>query len=867
MTEDRVQAERARFRRVQELFHAAAELAAAERRTWLEAQASGDAALVDDVLSLLEADARADSLLDRDLPDVASRVIEAERMHGTPRELGPYRLQELLGEGGMGVVYLAERADLQSQVAIKVLRDAWLSPSRRERFASEQRTLAQLNHPNIARLYDADTMPDGTPWFAMEFVDGVPLARHCQERGAGVRERLELFRGVCEAVLHAHQRAVIHRDLKPSNILVTHGGQPKLLDFGIAKSIEGLDPRAEWTRAELRLMTPAYAAPEQVRGGAQGVATDVYALGAILYELLAGRPPLDLAGKSATEAATAVCEQPPERPSVAAGGAGASRAEWADLDVLCMKALQKDPERRYPSVESLIRDLDHFKKGEPLEARPDTLSYRTGKFVRRNWRPLGAAAAVVLAVGALVAFYTARLTSARNTAVAESERVERIQTFMNHLFEGGDPAGPSDTLRVVTLLARGVRDARSLAGDPALQADLYGTLGEIYHALGDFERADTLLGAALAARRARAGGDPADAARVLLELGLLRSHQSRFEEADSLVRSGLAATKTRRPADPAAVARATAALGEVLENRGEYDQAIAVLTEAARLDSAARVPASEHVLTLTELANSHFYAGHYDVSDSLNRKILELDRALYGDRHPNVATDLVNLGAVQQEWGRWSEAESYYRQALAIYRGWYGEDHYETAATLNMVGRALVQQSRADDAREPLAQALAIRERVYGPDHPVVASTLNELALLAQKEGRLDDAEKGFQRMQAIYRRAYDGKHYLIGLALSNLGGVYLDEKAPDRAARCFADALEMYGRTLPAGHLYFGITRIKLGRALLHAGRFEDARRESQAGLDIVLAQAEPSERWIEYARTDLARDSVALAEFARRP
>src|SRR5262245_37412846 len=281
----------ARWDRVQSLFHDVADRPAAEQRARLDASCADDPTLVDDVLALLDEDGRT-SLLDRAVSAIARDVVlpppatsfEPDRFH-------PYRLRHPLGEGGMGVVYLAERTDLGSMVAIKILRDGWLSPARRARFADEQRILAHLNHPSIARLYDADTLPDGTPWFAMEYVDGVPLTTYCVAERCSIRRTLELFRGVCEAVLHAHRQAVIHRDLKPSNILVTRGGQPKLLDFGIAKQIEELDSRMDLTRTELRLLTPAYAAPEQIRGRGQGVHTDVYALGAILYELLAGRPP------------------------------------------------------------------------------------------------------------------------------------------------------------------------------------------------------------------------------------------------------------------------------------------------------------------------------------------------------------------------------------------------------------------------------------------------------------------------------------------------------------------------------------------------------------------------------------------------
>ena len=835
-----------RWRRIQDLFHDASELPEGERAAWLEAR---DPELSSEVLALLAEDARSDALLDADLPGIARRILVGGVAPG--RAIGPYRLRELLGEGGMGVVHLAERTDLGSLVAIKLLRDAWLSPARLARFARERRTLAQLNHPNIARLYDADTLPDGTPWFAMEYVDGVPLTRWCAEQRPSLARTLALFRAVCEAVLHAHQHAVIHRDIKPSNILVTRGGQPKLLDFGIARSLE--DTGSEWTGADLRLLSPAYAAPEQFAGGVQGVTTDVYALGAILYELIAGRPPLDLAGRTPAEVAAAVAHEEPERPSIAGRTRFSERGvAWAEVDVLCATALRKDPQARYRSVESLVRDLDHLTKGEPLEARPPRVAYRLRKFAGRHWRELAIAAAVALTIAGLVAFGTRRLEAAKDRAVAEATRARRIQAFMTGLFEGGDPtAGPADTLRVIDLLDHGERDARALAADPEVQADLYATLGGIHDDLGNFDRADSLLGRALAARRAL-GADRPDYASTLVQVGLLRGHQSRFDEADSLVRAGLAILKQH--GDPGELAEATRSLGIVLSEKGDYDKAIAVLEDAARRDSLANRPPEERGITLTELANAHFYAGHYAVSDSINKAVLAIDRAVHGPRHPSVASDLVNLGATQQESGHWDVAEGYYRQALDLYRGWYGENHFETAATLNMVGRAEIQQDKLEAGEEHLKQALAIRERVYGPDSPPVASTLNELALLASRRDRPDEAERDFRRMLAIYQATYPEGHYLVGLAHSNLGGFLSDQGRYPAAVAEFESALREYGRVLPKDHLYFGITRLKYGRTLLRQRRLADAERELKAAWRILNGQSEPNEHWIEGARKDLA-------------
>ena len=379
------------WERVQELFHKAAELPDAERRVFLEAECGADETLLADVLALLEADANSSSLLDRNLADVAHQVLDSPAPAGSaiPREFGPYQVKEVLGEGGMGVVYLAERPDLGSLVAIKILRDAWLSPARRERFTTEQRTLAQLNHPSIARLYDSGTLAEGTPWFVMEYVEGTAITAYCRKHTSTVAERLRLFREVCEAVQHAHSHLVVHRDLKPSNILVRGDGSVKLLDFGISKQLESLDEEAEQTRTSARMMTPAYAAPEQMRGERVGMHTDVYSLGIILYEMIVGRLPFDLTGRSIAEAERIVLEREPEKPSAAAKrmqyvaadmehvssiGAG----EWADLDVLCLTAMHKDPFRRYSTVEAMVRDVDHFLGKEPLEARGDSARYRVG---------------------------------------------------------------------------------------------------------------------------------------------------------------------------------------------------------------------------------------------------------------------------------------------------------------------------------------------------------------------------------------------------------------------------------------------------------------------------------------------------------
>jgi len=862
-----------RWDRVQRLFHEALEQAPAERRAWLDGAAGGDPTLVTDVLRLLSADARHASPLDLELAQVAAQVLRVDTAELPLTDFGPYRITRLLGEGGMGVVYLARRSDLGSVAAIKILRDAWLSPARRERFAAEQRTLAQLNHPSIAQLHDADTLPDGTPWFVMEYVEGVPLTDYCREHATSIEGCLELFRAVCEAVQHAHGHAVIHRDLKPSNILVTADGTVKLLDFGIAKHLEDVEGTVDQTRTGLRMMTPAYAAPEQIRGERVGIHTDVYSLGVILYELLAGRPPFDLGNKTPAEAMSIVVDQDPERPSAvtrrqAAGprARSAGHTSWADLDVLVLTAMQKEPARRYQTVEALIRDVDHYLAGEPLEARADTLRYRLGKFVRRHRVAVAAAAAVGLVLVGTVVFYTVRLARARNVAVAEAARTQRIQRYMMNLFQGGDEAvGPADSLHVVTLVNRGIEEARDLDGEPIVQAELYQTLGTISQQLGNIARADSLLTLALERRRALLGAAHPDVAEGMVALGQLRMEQARYEEGEQLIREALAIQRRALPANHPAVLRAMSALGQVLQDRGAYDEAIAVQQELVRMHGATGAASPDLAQSMSELASTHFYAGHYDTADSLNTQVLVMSRGLYGERHPMVAEDLINLGATQLERGEYARAEAFDRQALDITRAWYGDQHPKTAAGLTLVARALVYQKKNDEAKALLNEALAIRERVYGPMHPMVASTINELGNIAVAEDRYDEAEAQFSRMVEIYRTAYGGKHYLIGIALSNLGSAYNAAREYSKAEPLFREAIAMYQATLPPEHTTTAIAHIKLGRNLLRQRRFAEAAPETLAGYEVMKTQASAGNSFLRAARIDLAAIYDTLGQPAR--
>ena len=602
-------------------------------------------------------------------------------------------------------------------------------------------------------------------------------------------------------------------------------------------------------------MTPAYAAPEQLSGGQVGVYTDVYSLGVVLYELLTGTLP-DTGGA-------------PSRPSDTARARGlhdATARMWSDLDVLCMTAMRGDPERRYRSIEALVRDIDHYLHGEPLEARPDSVPYRLGKFVRRNRAPVIAAAAAVILLVAVTIVYTVRVTNARNAALAEAARTQRIQHFMLNLFEGGDEAaGPSDSLRVITLVDRGAREARTLTAEPAVQAELFATLGTIYQTLGSPDRADTLLTTALSQRRAIFGVEHPDVASSLVALGSLRADQAQFDDAERMVREGLAMDVRTLPPNHPAIARANTALGQVLNQRGAYAQAVPILENAVRIESSLGAATPELNAALSELANTHFYLGHYATSDSINRRVLAMSRTLYGDNHPHVATDLVNLGALQAEWGHYKDAERYYREAIAINLAWYGKDNAETASDLTMLGRTLVNQERYDEARDVLQQALATQEHVYGKVHPRVASALNELGRVALAAHKLDEAEAAYRRMLAIYHSVYGDKHFLIAVATSNLASVYSARQQYAQAEPLYREAIRRFTDTQGAEHPNTGIARIKLGRSLLRQRRFVEAEKETLGGYTILNKQTDQDGNYIRNARIDLSAIYDSLGQRAK--
>src|SRR6185295_13117200 len=565
-----------RWHEVDRLFADALDRPPAERPAYLDEACGGDAVLRREVERLLAADQAGSRFLVSSPGELLRLVLDRQEEGGS---LGPYRLLRKIGSGGMGTVYLARREDehYQRDVAVKVLRSGLATTEAFHRFLAERQILANLEHPNIARLYDGGSTDDGRPYLVMELVEGVPVDQYCDQHRLTVDQRLALFQKICAAVQYAHQNLLVHRDLKPANILITPEGEPKLLDFGIAKRLAPQPGSSlQETRTGLRMLTPSHASPEQVRGEAITTASDVYSLGVILFELLAGRGPYQISAELQYEIERATCEQEPDRPSAALLRPGSPSAEETalarktrpqalarrlrgDLDNIVLTALRKEPRRRYGSASQLAEDLERHLQNLPVTARPDTLRYRTRKFVRRHRTAVAATVAVIL----LVAGAVASLAAQGRVLAQERDKARYALSFLVDTFKQADPYHTQgERLTAREILDQGAdRISRELAGQPDVQAAVMDAIGEVDLGLGRYDKAEPLLKRSLALRWQVLGTTSLEVAESLEHLAALRNERSDQAGAESHLREALAIRRRRQGDRNLAVARTLNALG------------------------------------------------------------------------------------------------------------------------------------------------------------------------------------------------------------------------------------------------------------------------------------------------------------------
>ncbi len=707
-----------------------------------------------------------------------------------PDHIGPYRVLQVLGEGGMGIVYEAEETGpVRRRVAIKAMRAGSNSREVVARFETERQALAVMNHPGIAKVLGAGTTPQGQPYFAMELVRGLPITRYCDTHRLSVEARVELFILVCHAVQHAHQKGVSHRDLKPSNILVTEQDgivQPKIIDFGIAKALgQQMTDVTLVTLSGQAIGTAAYMSPEQVdpAGVDADTRADIYSLGVMLYELLTGSLPLDPKeiGLHPFLARLATGEVNPPTPStrlrntdhpqvIAAAQTRHTdakrlrRALCGDLDWIVMKAMAPERTRRYETANGLAMDLQRHLHDEPVLARSPSTRYRVEKFLRRHRLGVLAAAtilAVVLASTVMATLGFVRASRAERAAAEEAEAARAVTTFLVGLFERANPRESGRSSQAaLELLDRGAAQVRSgLGGQPLHQARLLHTLGTVYSSLSQYETARELLQEALSIREREL--DPADPSRVetLIALGDVARTRGEMDEAERQLQQGLDLATRASGRENILVASALASLGALRNGQGRYAEAESIYRDILPLDSRLREPSDITIArNIRGLAVALWSQNRTEEADTLYRRALGLLERSPG-RDFEVAATLLNMGALYYQQGRYSDALVTYSRARRVAETTLGTEHLLVANVYNNLGETHWKLGHPAEAEPLFRQALAIKEKVLAPAHTSIANTLNGLAGLLRDQGRLTEAEPLYRRALQIRERAYAPTH------------------------------------------------------------------------------------------------------------
>jgi serine/threonine protein kinase/tetratricopeptide (TPR) repeat protein len=817
----------ARWQKIQSLFEAVADFAPEDRAAHLARSCGNDVQLRRSVESLLESDRRTEDPLVNAVGAAAESLLQdhEDRLLGT--RIGAYRVVSILGHGGMSTVYRGERDDRQYQqtVAVKVLHHSTLHPRLRSRLHSERHILATLSHPSIARLIDSGDLDDGTPYLIVEHVDGEAIDAYCDNRRLFVRKRLELFLEVCSAVQYAHRNLVVHRDIKASNIFVTGNGKPKLLDFGIAKLLapESLLHTVPVTRLQERILTPENAAPEQILGRPITTATDIYALGVLLYQLMTGRSPYRLLGYSQLQLERAICMDEPVRPSQAAiarlsgeedilrarhaNGRGLSpsrlRARLSgDLDAIVAMAMRKEPDRRYPSVEALALDIKHHLMGVPVRARQGDWRYHSSRFLRRHFlEVLGVAALVVglAAIAGVTLWQNHRIEFERQATAQERDHAQQVSAFLVDVFSGADPfnaQGHEPTARDV--LDRGAQRILNNASlQPEVRAQLLESIGLAYRRQGLSDRAVPL-----------------------------------FEQAVDIRRN-------ERPFDGHRTAAALANLASALTDGGHLVTAGGYLEQALQLSRAADESPSIETADILQQFGQFELDGKSDpqgAGKSLG-SALEIYRNLLGSQNLPVADTLSGLASSALWVGDYLLAEQRQREAIKIYQATVSRNHPDYASALQTLGLILTERGKYGEAEELLTEAMEIESNVFGATNQRVARIESQLGSLYDRQGDLPRAIGATQIAVDIATQRLGPDHYKTGYYLDALAGLYLKANDLASAEKFARQALAIYLLKLPAQHLYVASIRQVLGEIFLRRGDFAAAETELRAAVDIDTA------------------------------
>ena len=870
------------------IFLSVCDLAPGERAAELDRRAAHDARLRAAVISLLEAHDRAGQFL-RD-PTVAT-VAATAAPASLPRHIGPYKILQEIGEGGFGTVYMAEQErPVRRRVALKVIKAGMDSRGVIARFEAERQALALMDHPNIARVFDAGTTDDSRPYFVMELVKGIPITEYCDKNNLGIRQRLELFAQVCQAVQHAHQKGIIHRDIKPNNVLVStldDKSLAKVIDFGIAKATQArLTEKTLFTEFRQLIGTPEYMSPEQAEGGLDiDTRTDVYALGVLLYELLCGTTPFaarELRSKAYGEMQRVIREVDPPKPSTrlsmmrddlptVAAHRGVEPRKLTtmvrgDLDWIVMKAIDKDRARRYETANGLAADVLRHLADEPVTASPPTNLYRLRKFVRRHRAPVTAGATILVLVVAGAALYVRgiraeqRRTEAalgdaqRQRDEARRQRAQAEQANLNtqavNDFLTKDVLGAADPAltqgREVTV-KQALDNAAKAVGDtftqrPLQEASVRHTVALTYDALGHTDVALPHARAALEIRRKLLGDDHPETVESVTVVALLLQYQGNFAEAEPLYRDAIARSRRLLGTDHPDTLHRMFNLASLLQDQGKFAEAERGFREV--LQGRRRVLGDDHpdtAASLNYLASALRNQGKLDEAEPLNREALATRRRVLGNLHPSTLASINDMAIVLAEQGRLDEAEPLYREALANYRRVLGDDHPSAMISAHNLAVFLVRRGKFDESERLYHDVIERSRRVQGDDHPFTVAAMLNLGYLLGEEAKLAEAETVLREASKQCRRAYGEEHPTTLASINFLTNVLARERKFTDAEPLLAELHEKSLRAEgdPKQNARYAS---KYGLLLARVDRFSEAEKPLREAYDRLIATGQPN-------------------------